>query len=150
VRAAASERAFAAREKSRASHRAAAGAAYVASRVGTPKLSSTRSSARKRALSLSKSDDDGENGSESFVSKSSGEKPSESFVRRKQKKLLVPKALRVLEDEKRAYKSRELSESLVWTTIKSFFNYCQPAPHAAARCCTPRTLRRRRPCARPR
>ena len=39
------------------------------------------------------------------------------------KKMLVPQALRTIADEKRAYKTTELSETLVWTTAKSFVGY---------------------------
>ena len=43
---------------------------------------------------------------------------------RRKTRMLVPKALRTLDDDRRAHASRELSETLVWTTIKSFVGYC--------------------------
>lgn len=87
-------------------------AAHVADKIGATKPSCDGSKTSERTTH-----------DEKAAPAPAGE-PSESFKREKKQRLLVPKALRTLDDDKRSYKSRELSESLVWTTMKSFVVYC--------------------------
>merc|ERR1719238_409250 len=38
--------------------------------------------------------------------------------------MLVPKALKKLDDDKRNYKTKEINETIVWSTMKGFVGYC--------------------------
>ena len=52
------------------------------------------------------------------------EEPTESFIQKRAGRMLVPKALKKLDDDKRNYKTKEINETIVWSTMKGFVGYC--------------------------